>query len=88
MTLHTPHTLSTPIRCGLGIPALGLLAAAVLSACGGGDAVKPPADTTAAPANTTICVADWLWIDATTPHSVTFVMSAPLPKFVPPITTS
>lgn len=52
MTLHTPHTPSTSIRCGLGIPVLGLLAAAVLSACGGGDAVKPPADTTAAPANT------------------------------------
>ena len=39
-----------------------------------------PMPGAAAPARTTTCVASWLWIDAATPHSVTFVMSVPLPR--------
>jgi hypothetical protein len=45
---------------------------------------SPTPTAAAAPADTMICVADWLTIDATdTPHSVTFVMSEPSHRFVP-----
>lgn len=39
-------TTSATVRSGLGIFALGLVAVAVLSACGGGDAVRAPTSTT------------------------------------------
>ena len=41
-----------------------------------------------AAAVTTTCVADWLWIAAAAPHSVTFVTSPPSPRWLPLITTS
>ena len=43
---RTLLSTSATVRSGLGIFALGLVAVAVLSACGGGDAVRAPTSTT------------------------------------------
>lgn len=53
MTMHTPITSSATVRSGLGIFAFGLLTAAILSACGGGDGVYAPSSTTPTISNTT-----------------------------------
>lgn len=53
MTMHTPITSSATVRSGLGIFAFGLLTAAILSACGGGDGVYAPSPNTVSISNTT-----------------------------------
>lgn len=60
MTARTPFTASATVRSGLGIFALGLVAVAVLSACGGGDAVRAPATTTTTSTTATFVVSSSL----------------------------